>query len=644
MLLSYILISTIIKVSSPSHLVERNDAWNNMHTSHLASENIMISSEYEQSIDDLIFHPSILDFKEIPVGDSDSDVVTLFNKHSNKSVYLGSISGSLPDFYSSFFEEKLIPPLGNTTFNVVFLPRQQGIVQTNLLIHTSFGAINYIAKGKGIECPYRLNPLVGLRAPLNATLTPEIYMYNPHDKPLQIIEVYSSGGQFQLELPSGGPEGPKALWEIPPYCTKPIIRVRFTGTTPGNHTAYIRIKVSTGTGSTIHDAILVVPIEVEILPRYGLYSNISFLNFGFAGNADKAKKIVFKILSYGKNLTENQHESQTFRVEVENGISSGIALGIDTITDNSNTYKKITATVNWSKVKSGRFVKGNILIRSKNEENLIFKIPYVGEILKGSISYNETTTKFLTPTKTTKTLRDFILKNNFELSLAITNISFLDDGLKYFRILGFQQKILKPGEEKKIFQISQLIAAAKQPITKILLLQTNVSCYEIQLETYNGLLKRVLPIFEKFKHEMTNTGGDNVVINAGTLPLATPAETLIAFVNENPVPVVIQNWKGTVSSVASIVIILRGCSKENTTDLKFCYVVQSGDWIVFQLSVHSDSMGMYSGEFSIKTALEELITPILFNTVIGNLKLFTNLVNSATCFPVSITYLLPSFI
>lgn len=167
------------------------------HSSLLLIEKTnFISSETDNGKNiHLVFHPNMLDFEDLAVGDAESETVIVFNEHANKSVYFGSISGNVPDFYSSFFEDKVIPPMGNTTFNVVFLPRQPGIVQTNLLIHTSFGAFNYTVKGRGVECMFRLNPLIGLQAPLNATLTPEIVMYNPYETPLQIIEVYSSGGQ-----------------------------------------------------------------------------------------------------------------------------------------------------------------------------------------------------------------------------------------------------------------------------------------------------------------------------------------------------------------------------------------------------------------------------------------------------------------
>ena len=82
----------------------------------------------------------------------------------------------------------------------------------------------------------------------------------------QVLEMYSSGGDLHLELPSGATEGPQALWEIPPYTTKSVMKANFIARLENNHTAYIRIKTNT-TGAEF----LYLPLEVEASSAAGLY-------------------------------------------------------------------------------------------------------------------------------------------------------------------------------------------------------------------------------------------------------------------------------------------------------------------------------------------------------------------------------------
>lgn len=62
----------------------------------------------------LVFQPASIDFKQNAIGEPQSRVITVFNRHRNQSVYLGSIQGNVPDFYTSYFSDKVIPPEGNT--------------------------------------------------------------------------------------------------------------------------------------------------------------------------------------------------------------------------------------------------------------------------------------------------------------------------------------------------------------------------------------------------------------------------------------------------------------------------------------------------------------------------------------------------
>ena len=80
--------------------------------------------------------------------------------------------------------------------------------------------------------------------PLNSSYSPLIQLHNPHSEPIQVLEMYSSGGDLHLELPGGETEGPQTLWQIPPYQTKSVMKANFVARLENNHTAYIRyIKI-----------------------------------------------------------------------------------------------------------------------------------------------------------------------------------------------------------------------------------------------------------------------------------------------------------------------------------------------------------------------------------------------------------------
>uniref|UniRef100_A0A1B0CWH6 Uncharacterized protein n=2 Tax=Lutzomyia longipalpis TaxID=7200 RepID=A0A1B0CWH6_LUTLO len=333
----------------------------------------------------LVSSPSILDFGDQSLGSPQTRLVTLMNNNNNRSVFLDAIvttaDGDTGVFFTSFVE-KVILPLSNITFNVVFLPKRHGYVATDLLIHTTFGLFKYPVRGRGIECPYRLVPLVGIKAPFNATISPEIHLFNPHDRPIQIVEIFSSGGHFQLELPSGGNEGPQVLWEIPPLCSKPIIRVKFVGITPGNYTAYVRIKI-TGQDTQLAEKVLVVPIEVEVGRERGIYSPQSLLNLGLHGSTDRVS--VFRV-----NLLHSEAE-RVSGVKVTNlrGDNEITNRSLSLQIDEDARQQWLVVEVNWAKVWSP-YLMGNIVISTEEngEPQLQYYMPIFGLLLNGSAQHS----------------------------------------------------------------------------------------------------------------------------------------------------------------------------------------------------------------------------------------------------------------
>ncbi|KFM60201.1 Transmembrane protein 131, partial [Stegodyphus mimosarum] len=128
----------------------------------------------------------MLNFHFHPVGMPHMERVTVQNLSPDTSIHMLSISGNTLHTHCSFFQEKVIPPGGNTSFDVVLLAREEGPVEDTLFIHTSLGSFKFQVLAVGISNPYRLRPFVGVRMPLNSSYSPIIYMHNPHSSTLQI--------------------------------------------------------------------------------------------------------------------------------------------------------------------------------------------------------------------------------------------------------------------------------------------------------------------------------------------------------------------------------------------------------------------------------------------------------------------------
>uniref|UniRef100_A0A4W5LE43 Transmembrane protein 131-like N-terminal domain-containing protein n=1 Tax=Hucho hucho TaxID=62062 RepID=A0A4W5LE43_9TELE len=59
------------------------------------------------------------------------------NNPSSEEICLISISATTAHFHASFFQNRIIPAGGNTSFDVVFLARVVGSVENTLFINTS---------------------------------------------------------------------------------------------------------------------------------------------------------------------------------------------------------------------------------------------------------------------------------------------------------------------------------------------------------------------------------------------------------------------------------------------------------------------------------------------------------------------------
>uniref|UniRef100_A0A1Y1KYZ8 Uncharacterized protein n=1 Tax=Photinus pyralis TaxID=7054 RepID=A0A1Y1KYZ8_PHOPY len=573
----------------------------------------------------LKFDPEFLDFEQRPLGIPHLAKVTLFNIDSNRSIDMTSISGSTVHFHSSFFEDKRIPPLGNTSFNVVFLGREEGAIESSLFIHTTDGHFKYQVKGASVSSPYRLRPIVGIKLPLNTTFSPLIHMYNPYTEPIQIVEIYSSGGDFHLELPSGELEGPKNMWEIPPLQSKAVIRVRFHARTEQNHTAYVRIKLNNT------EDILVVPLEVEVTSSAGLYVPQGSVDFGVGGSLDLPKLLnlyVHNPLKKAVRIHSISSTSKAIKIDYENvKVPSDLRSSKGTPT----STKIATLTLDWKTAHENKDFSGKIVIRYKNGKSKT-EIPYYITVLEGGLLFNSSiTTYFINESPKQMISRDVTVKNDFLIPLALTNVSLLSDARKYFNILNFKPVILQPQEELTIFTLNLKIdtSLSNLKLNSCIVLTTNISTVELPLLSYNGKLQLTFPYISN----------DNS-LDLGLVSLDTEKFTRFLLLNTNPVPV---TFNKIASSLPASAIEVIACGKGNHSDALLlnlsknatrCTNLGSNEYAIVQLMIHSPhAEGQVWGDIVVETQYEKLSIPIHYKVAQGKLEIGPDRLVFDQCFP-----------
>ncbi|XP_016958441.1 transmembrane protein 131 homolog [Drosophila biarmipes] len=588
---------------------------------------------------DLRLVPSRLDFGTWSVGQARSQTVTLFNQHSNRTLQLNAVAGPSPAFYSSFLGSREVPPQGNTSFNVVFLPRQLGAIAADLLIHTSFGQAELAVRGEGSECPYRLKPLVGIKAPMNATLTPEIHMYNPHERPLQILEIYSSGGEFQLELPSGGSEGPQNLWEIPPHTLKPVIRISFHGRTAGNHSAYIRIKIAEPELDIGQENVLVIPVEFEILPKHSPYARNPLADFG-------------------RVATLNAPEPLQLKLDVRNDDSS-LLVGsylrkIPGLSFDANS----TSIVLDARLFEGSETINDLLVIKSNQSSSIpetdqaFTVVVRAEIFHGGLSFDGNVTKFVTTSSEggesapLERKRSLVVRNNFAMPLILFNVSLtdpVDESILEVTPVGEPRIVLQPGESVELLRLNLL--NEQVAFKSFLRIETNVTVFNIPLVSCSGRLRVstqpfVLKLFQNALEEEPHS----LELDLGTVPFAEMSrDGFVILRNENPVPVKITNWFFKHPKTVYSQCTFLGCRSTKDQDLvsaenetkgwHLCTELRAGEIAVFKVAIQTYEADATFGTLKVWTPYELIRVRVKFEASVGHLEIEQEQLNFKNCFP-----------
>uniref|UniRef100_A0A4W2D0X5 Transmembrane protein 131 n=1 Tax=Bos indicus x Bos taurus TaxID=30522 RepID=A0A4W2D0X5_BOBOX len=566
------------------------------------------------------FEPPMLDFHEQPVGMPKMEKVYLHNPSSEETITLVSISATTSHFHASFFQNRKILPGGNTSFDVVFLARVVGNVENTLFINTSnHGVFTYQVFGVGVPNPYRLRPFLGARVPVNSSFSPIINIHNPHSEPLQVVEMYSSGGDLHLELPTGQQGGTRKLWEIPPYETKGVMRASFSSREADNHTAFIRIK----TNASDSTEFIILPVEVEVTTAPGIYSSTEMLDFGTLRTQDLPKVLNLHLLNSGTKdvpITSVRPTPQNDAVTVH--------FKPITLKASESKYTKVASiSFDASKAKKPSQFSGKITVKAKEKSYSKLEIPYQAEVLDGYLGFDHAATLFhIRDSPADPVERPIYLTNTFSFAILIHDVLLPEEAKTMFKVHNFSKPVLiLPNGSGYIFTLFFMPSTSSMHIDNNILLITNASKFHLPVRVYTGFLDYfVLPpkIEERF-------------IDFGILSATEASNILFAIINSNPIELAIKSWHiiGDGLSIelvatergnrTTIISSLPEFEKSSLSD-QSSVILASGYFAVFRVKLTAKKLeGIHDGAIQITTDYEILTIPVKAVIAVGSL----------TCFP-----------
>uniref|UniRef100_A0A8C9Y6E6 Transmembrane protein 131 n=1 Tax=Sander lucioperca TaxID=283035 RepID=A0A8C9Y6E6_SANLU len=552
------------------------------------------------------FEPPMLDFHEQPVGMPKMEKVYLHNP-SSEEISLISISATTAHFHASFFQNRIIPPGGNTSFDVVFLARVVGNVENTLFINTSHhGVFTYQVFGVGIPNPYRLRPFIGARVPVNSSFSPLINIHNPYSEPLQVVEMYSSGGDLHLELPTGQQTGTLKLWEIPPFETKGVMRASFSSRDADNHTAFIRIK----TNAPNEDQFIILPVEVEVTSAPGIYASTEMLDFGTLRSQDRPKLLNVHLLNSG---------TKDVPITSVRTTPSNEAVTVDfkavTLKAGENRYTKVASiSFDASKARRPYQFSGKITVKAKEKSYSKLEIPYQAEVLDGYLGFDHTATLFhIRDSPVDPVDRPIFLTNAFSFAIRLHNVSLPEEAKTMFNVRNFSAPILIPPHESRyVFSLLFRPVRPSIHIDSNILLITNASKFHLPVRAYTGFLEPlVLPPSLK----------ENI-LDFGVRSATDTSSITFVVVNSNPIELEIKSWLVTGDSLSmellktekgnATVALSRPRELHNTSASHHKTVIlASGYYAAFRVTLVAKALeGMYDGAIHITTDYEVAYIPV----------------------------------
>lgn len=410
--------------------------------------------------------PKALEFRQKPICMPVRETVDIVN-HLPDEVVITAVSCDSEFFHPTHLKSQSIPPGGNSTIYLVFLPKTTGYVEGVLSVQTTAGSFKYKLSGEGTHNPYFLYPILDQKVIAGASFKPAISIHNPYAETLYINEIFTSGGFFQLTLPS---KNTTELWEVPPFHTKVVINLKFISAVTGTYNGFINFKTSR--------ANMKVHVELDVVSG-GIHTT-PMIDFGHVSDPAQPVSRYLKIVNANDapvrvgsvaSVTQDTHIQVDFQPVTVGPLQEWFIAKVSFTSGAEGIYE------------------GKLLLRSNDtaSQSQRVEIPWRANAVYGSLTHHPSDIKFGVGAEQSylplnKTLR---LTNRFTVPLMLYGAESTDP---HFRVHMKQRNVELPaGGFFDGFDIEMLSSVWKSDRTysPVVVVHTNISTISYKLGVIN---------------------------------------------------------------------------------------------------------------------------------------------------------------
>ncbi|VDO33505.1 unnamed protein product, partial [Onchocerca flexuosa] len=301
----------------------------------------------------------------------------------------------------------------------------------------------------------------------------------------------------------------------------------------------------------VEDA-LIVPVEVEITVKRGLYATVDLLDFGLIRSGDKSSELMLEIVSTLEKgieieslYLEGNEKPNGIYMEFASKPPISVKCGARQQPGAPKPIAKIIfdtklLRVNKEEPKLVRY-KGRIIAESRGGIYNI-TIPYTAQVYYGSIRPIVEETAFHSHLKPPIS-RSISLTNDLPFGIAVWKVTLNAEAQRFFKAkLISNVVILAAGETKSVIYL-QYVRKETDEFATFFNVHTNVTIFQIPLVIFNGKLKIILHSLHQDQ------------FNFGLIDAGDSRSIQFSIINENPVTIAVKNLRRALPSITTLSLL-----------------------------------------------------------------------------------------